>query len=288
MPLYTVAVVVAVILSFKNSGVIIDGLCALLFLNSFTGTLQSLMPYSAVWWSLATEIQFYLVLPMLGLCLRNRTWRMIAVAVLFAWAIAYAAVATDFSLVTNSQRFILNLSIPGRAPAFLFGIAGAWIVLRHGERLKAAAQKAIWLRSGGSDLLLLATLYALGLLLQKVTFRGFIPSEIAIPAWHLLESLLWTVVVLLVVLTPLRVQKLISNRVMVKLGTLSYSLYLIHIPVIFFGLGPLVRHGIPVDADLGLRAMAFGIVLALCVMMSAVTYRFIERPFLVRKAQIDR
>ncbi len=286
MPLYAAAVAAAVALSYSNAGALVDGLCALFFLNSFTGSVGSLIPYSAVWWSLATEVQFYLVLPLLGLSLRTRIGRIIGSAVLLAWAIAYAVVTTDDSLLSAGTRFRLNLSLPGRAPAFLFGIAGAWVVLHHGERIRVAMQKQAWLRNGGADLLLLASLCVLGLLLQKVTARGFISAEITMSAWHLAESLLWTTVLMLVVLAPLRTRAVISNRLMGILGLLSYSLYLIHEPILFLGLGPLVGRGIPLDIDLNLRIVAFGAAFILCISMSALTYRVIERPFLVRKAKI--
>ena len=214
--------------------------------------------------------------------------RMIGVAVLLVWAIAYAVLASDPSLLSGGARFRLNLSLPGRTPAFLFGITAAWIVLHYGEQIRSTLRKQAWLRNGGPDLLLLGSLFALGLLLQKVTYRGFIPSAITMPAWHLAESLLWTTVLLLVVLAPLRMRSVISNRVMGILGLLSYSLYLIHEPVVFFGLGPLLQRGVPLDIDVLLRIAAFAIVFTICVALSVVTYRLIERPFLVRKARIDR
>ncbi len=288
MPLYAATVVAAVAFSYSNAGAVIDGLCALVFLNSFTGSVTSLMPYSAVWWSLATEVQFYLVLPLLGPALRSRSGRTIGLSILVAWAFAYVVLASDQTLLSPSTRFRLNLSLPGRTPAFLFGIAAAWLVLRYGERIRDAMRQKIWLRNGGSDLLLLASLFALGLLLQKVTERGFIQSAITMPAWHLVESLLWTAVVLLVVLAPLRMRSVISNRAMGILGLLSYSLYLVHEPILFFGLGPLVARGVPLDVDLILRILAILAAVALCLGLSAITYRLIERPFLVRKAQVGR
>jgi peptidoglycan/LPS O-acetylase OafA/YrhL len=288
MPLYATAVAFAVYFNFRNADAVIEGFYAITFLNSITGTPGDLIPFSAVWWSLATEVQFYLALPLLGLCLRSRVGRAIGLATLVFWGVAYAAVALDPSLTSNALRFRLNLSIFGRAPAFLFGIGAAWLVVRQGDRIRTDAQSAAWMRNGGADLVLLATLFCLGVVLQYVTRYGFNAAETQIPAWHLIESFLWTLVVVLVVLAPLRLGKLISNRATGTLGLLSYSLYLVHEPILYLGLGPLVRRGIPVDAELTLRIAAFALAFVLCVALSALTYRFIERPFLVRKARIGR
>ncbi len=288
MPLYATAVVVSVLLCFDNPGILLDGLSSLFFVNAFTGASQSLMPYSAVWWSLATEIQFYLVLPMLGLCLRSRTGRWVGAAALVAWAIAYGVMVADPSLTSWTMRVNLSLSLLGRVPAFLFGIAASWLVSRHGERLRTIAQNSPWLRNGGSDLILFAVLFALGLLLREVTLRGFFPSELNWPLWHLAESGLWGAVIILVLLLPLRIKPLISNRPLATLGLLSYSLYLIHQPLLQYVIWTLQGNGFALHIDLMLRLATFIAAFLLCITLSAMTYRFIERPFLVRKARIDR
>lgn len=288
MPLYTFAVVVAVVLSAAKPTALVDGLRALFFLNSFTGTVASLVPYSAVWWSLATEVQFYLALPFLGLCLRSKTGRLVGLALLLAWVVAYAFVALNPGMLSTDARFRLSLSIFGRTPAFLAGITASWIVTRYGERIRSAMKERVWLRNGGSDGLLLIVLFGLGLVLQKITFRGFIRTEVSAPTSIIEESLLWTCVMLLVLLAPLRIGPLITNRVFTTLGLLSYSIYLIHEPIIFFGGIRLITRGVPLDVDLVLRGGVFAMTFLLCVVLSAITYRVIERPFLIRKARIER
>jgi len=288
MPLYATAVLVAVVLSRKNPNALIDGLGSLFFFNSITGTAGSLMPYSAVWWSLATEIQFYLLLPLLGFFLRGKIGRVVGLVALLSWAAATLILALNHGLVSNALHFRLSLSLFGRMPAFLAGIAAAWLVSRYGEQIRSSARNVAWFRNGGADLLLLVVLFGLGLVLQQVTYRGFIQTEVLVPASILYESLLWTAVLLLVLLAPLRVGRWITNRVFTTLGLLSYSLYLIHEPVLFYSLIRVVNRGIPVAEDLGLRTLVFAIAFLACVTFSALTYRFIERPFLVRKARIDR
>jgi len=288
MPLYTVAVITAVILCLDRENAAREGLLALFFLNSFTGTAMNLMPYSAVWWSLATEAQFYVVLPLLGPCLRSRSGRVLGAVALIAWAIAYLTLVSDREIVPLGPRLVLGLSLLGRAPAFLVGIGAAWLVSKHGDRIREAARSRRWLRNGGADALLLATLLGLGTLLQEVTRIGFFAADSSSPTWHVFESGLWGFVVLLVVLAPLRSLPLISNRALETIGMLSYSIYLIHEPMIHFGVLELVARDVPLQQDLVLRMMFIVGAAALCLGMSALTYRYIERPFLLRKARIDR
>jgi len=288
MPLYGTIVIISVALCLREPRAMIEGLQSLFFVNSVTGVAASLLPYSSVWWSLATEAQFYVVLPALGLCLRSRVGRALGLATLLCWAIAYVVVVNDHGLMSLGARLQLSLSILGRAPAFLSGIAAAAIMARHGPRIRAAVRSSAFLRNGGSDLLLVLALCLLGLLLQEVSFRGFFAAEIAWTAWHVAESALWASIILLVVLMPLRTKPLIANRLLGTIGLLSYSLYLVHHPILHFVLetGPALEFDL--EGNLLLRITAIAGAFLLSCALAALTYRVIERPFLVRKAQIDR
>jgi peptidoglycan/LPS O-acetylase OafA/YrhL len=291
MPLYSVAVLIAVILCAGMPDVLWKGLRALFFVSSFAGksvVIHALMPYSTVWWSLGTEVQFYLLLPFLGSSLRSKPGRIAGVLALIAWGVLYGAVTNDPSWMASESGLRFSLGLPGRAPAFLAGIAASWFVLRHGERIRTASRESAWFRNGGADLLLLVVLLALGSLLQHVSVLGFTAAEQQWPSWHLGESLLWSLVLVLVLLTPIRARRLISNRVFATLGLLSYSLYLVHVPVVLHVLGFLAERGVDFRRDPFSQAATLCVIFAISLGLSALTYRFVERPFLVRKARIDR
>src|SRR5262249_47236711 len=76
-------------------------------------------PFSDVWWSLATEVQFYAVLPLLALAFGRS--RRVTFALLAIYAMAYAAVAL-FLPVPPFEPWLRAQSIIGRGPLFLFGI----------------------------------------------------------------------------------------------------------------------------------------------------------------------
>jgi peptidoglycan/LPS O-acetylase OafA/YrhL len=95
-------------------------------------------------------------------------------------------------------------------------------------------------------------------------------------------------VLLIVLLFPLRTKALLSNRVMARLGVLSYSIYVLHQPLFHYTLQAwrlLFPH-----TEVGWNALTaswFALTTLTCVMSAGLTYRLIERPFLVRKARLD-
>jgi peptidoglycan/LPS O-acetylase OafA/YrhL len=140
------------------------------------------------------------------------------------------------------------------------------------------------LRLGGGDLILVGLFVALAVLLRTVAARGYLPSEIPPEqGWHLAEAALWGGVMLALLVLPLRLRGLVVNRWMTRLGLLSYSIYLVHMPVLHavFHTMPWLRPGVPRPWGAEVAAGVLAILATLCV--SLVTFRVIERPFLRRK-----
>jgi peptidoglycan/LPS O-acetylase OafA/YrhL len=182
----------------------------------------------------------------------------------------------------------LGVSLFGRAPVFLAGIVAAQAYIWYADALRSRFARIPWLRNGGADLVLLLLLAGLGYLLRWVVKAGPGPVETLNHGWHVLDGVLWALVLLVLMLAPLRTKRLFSNRALATLGTLSYSIYILHVPIITFGFQyawKTVLHG---SSGGTLPSAAVLAVLALvCFGASELTYRFIERPFLVRKARIE-
>jgi peptidoglycan/LPS O-acetylase OafA/YrhL len=94
----------------------------------------------------------------------------------------------------------------------------------------------------------------------------------------------WAAVVAVgLLLMPHRRLSLGRGNPLVFLGRISYSLYLLHVPVGLFVFMRLVRPWI-VDSRLRFASMQFvGVILVIAV--SALSYRFFEQPFLRRRAR---
>ncbi len=179
------------------------------------------------------------------------------------------------------------MGLYGRLPAFVIGIGAAWIYDRYGERLRVALSRQRWCSGGGADLTLIAVTYALGLLLREVAFAGFITAEFEWHWWHVAEAFCWAFIVLLVLVAPLKLALVFDSRLLKRAGVLSYSIYLIHAPLFFYILYPLRIRTPQVTERWNLTSLAaVALCIGLTLLLSSLTYRFIERPFLERKARI--
>jgi len=286
LPLYWFAVAVGAVLSAGAFADLGRAIPHALFLSSVAGWWTPLYPYSGVWWSLATEVQFYLLLPLLLLCRRWRHGGALGLALLAAVVVVHGLfLAGVIGARSQAGQVQLADSIIGRAPQFLIGGAAAWLYLRTRGALPAAPT---WWRNGGADLALFGALTALALELEWV-MAGGLEHFVTVPfqAWHILEALLWATVLLLVLVAPLRTKRVWANPVLEWLGLLSYSIYMWHLPIAWHVVIGLRHSGVPVPAGWSALGLVAALLIAsLCLGLSMLTYRFIERPFLVRKASL--
>jgi len=287
LPAYYTAVIVAMALSARRFGDVLQWWPFFIFTKALTPQ-DSLWPYSIGWWSLATEVQFYVILPLLALAFRSRPRILLVLAL---YALAYLSFeARLWHLPSLRWQLEMHSNVFGRSPLFAWGIFTAWLYRTHGDAIRARLAAVPWVRAGGADVALLVVFVALGFLLRWEVGWGFWDAEKPPRhAWHVAEGALWASVVLLLLLAPLRTKRLFVNGLLGGLGVVSYSLFLIHIPVMAISV-MMLRFGAPDSyrawnvQSLALTAALF----ALCVAASVATYWAIERPFLVRKARLDR
>ncbi|MFN8543129.1 MAG: acyltransferase [Candidatus Binatia bacterium] len=285
LPLYWTVVVVGMAITAQRPADLLRALPYLAFLNSVPNWVAPVYPYTTVLWSLATEAQFYVLLPLLPLLFGSPRRRRVGVAVLLVYAVAYAAfLAGRVEPWRPEAAFFLRGSVFGRGPLFLFGILAAWIHRRYGARIRSWRG---W-RPGLADGALIGCVLGLGCLLRELVFFGYKPwDQPPWYGWHLIEGVLWSAIVLLMLDAPLRLRPLLVNPVLARFGVLSYSIYLLHVPVWDVTLRAVrtVYH-----SRVGWSPLMAGWVTGASVvllLLSMLTYRFIEQPFLVRKARLD-
>jgi peptidoglycan/LPS O-acetylase OafA/YrhL len=284
LPLYWCVLVAGGVLAATRWEDVLRVIPHLVFANGVSPAVPKIHPYTDVTWSLATEAQFYLLLPALPWALASRGRRRLGWVVLGCGAAVYGALLGGaFIGLMGPAGWFVGLTVVGRAPVFVCGILAAWVYLRFGDRLRHWRPLAVW-----GDVALVGCFVALELLLRPVAREGFLRWEFPpYVAWHVVEGALWAAVLLLVIVAPLRLRRVFVSRAMAWLGLVSYSIYLLHWPMLL-GSGRLLRRAFPGAGWDGVGvAWLVGTVAAIGV-LSALTYRFIERPFLVRKASPRR
>jgi peptidoglycan/LPS O-acetylase OafA/YrhL len=230
--------------------------------------------WNGVWWTLPVEWNFYLVLPLLGFILGRARWGLVMALLVVAsvtiriacWHLLYDGVWEWF------LAYPLILQTPARIDEFAFGVVAAGLHLR---------------RAGGGTstrdlMLLLAGLACVFLLMGYLDGRGDIFVRADAPLIFVYATLAGAALALVVLAaaSPLPLARwLFGGRALAFVGTVSYSLYLWHNPLIgwLYPLWPGLPHG---AGGLGLRAL---VVVPASLVAAWVSYRLVERPFLVTK-----
>jgi peptidoglycan/LPS O-acetylase OafA/YrhL len=194
---------------------------------------QWLLSINGAWWTLALEVQFYLLFPMLIACFRRwgvRRSLLAALVLSLAWR-TWAWHAHDLS--TQVSAYFWCYALPGRLFEFVLGMAAAVAVARRRELLAVRWQRRYLLGIGGFA--------ALGVLVVSGWSR-FAP--VADILWGLtFFSLVMYAATCHAVRSPV-----CAGRALTGMGRISYSVYLLHVPMMaqvaklfpVLGLPPLV------------------------------------------------
>lgn len=243
-------------------GVTDVALHAVMFHNLVDENVSSINP---VFWSMPFEWQFYLLFPYLVLALlRQRPFLLLGVCM-------GIAVVTKLLVLAGGPEgwtHVLLAQLPFRIDEFVVGMIGANIAGAISPR--ASLRRCIfWIGS-----------LALG---GAVIYYG-----IAAPLWWTwnLDAVirsLWVEVAVVAILIGLSGDthlgvRLFANSVLVWLGTISYSIYLWHFPLLLWLRSTtLVRQrGVAFD-EMFTSLLTIG--LALVLVFSAISYYTVERPF---------
>jgi peptidoglycan/LPS O-acetylase OafA/YrhL len=195
---------------------------SLVFLQNFD--FQTFIAINPAFWSLAVELQFYLLLPFLGRMFRSRHWAWSLAGLLFV-SYLWRGLLYQYGAAHESQPAIQleAFTLPGFLGHFALGLAAARIRvldnpvgsgMRRVTVLGGAAlvivPTLLWIPAGSVDFSYLSLRG--DLLVRPVAALGFALMVLATASGG------W-------------VAKALAWRPLDWLGRISYSLYLIHIPV---------------------------------------------------------
>lgn len=233
-----------------------------------------------VYWTLPIEFSFYLCLPWVARILAraekrggDARWKTLAAVLLgsylLVWSYRYCAWRSFASSPVNTIVWATS-QLPGTFDQFMAGVAAACT-------LRWLRQDGVLLHPRASTLLLsagMAGVVAMIYFIDRI-YLVFWQGHWALFVWHSLTSAFVAVAVLGVALGGELSRRLFENPLVFWLGTVSYSVYLWHYPILRW-LKPWL------DAA-GLQLAGYlMVVVPLVLAASALSYYAIERPFLRR------
>jgi peptidoglycan/LPS O-acetylase OafA/YrhL len=175
---------------------------------------------NGVLWTLAVEVEFYCVFPLIWWCFKRRPWLTAAVMIGAAGAWRAALAACCYS--TIFPDYAENL--PGYLDIFACGMIAALIFTRYGERWQGSA----W-RFAGPPLALGGVAWLTALLVSLYNFR--LADQWA-SVWQIdrrpLLGAAFAIVALGFLTSPRWWQVLLDNTPLRFLAAISYNLYLYH------------------------------------------------------------
>lgn len=234
---------------------------ALFVANIDASTTLSINP---PFWTLAVEVQFYLLLPGLFLLLRSSDVKRAAWACLVGAVLSYGAHA-GLTSAGVLPEMVTTYSLLAHLPHFLMGLAtGAWWSLR-GQGRGVGPVGSCWVPA---VLLVLVLATPLDDLLQWPHARYNLPIVPALLCW-----------LIVLAAQPGAGRRGLASAPLRVLGALSFGIYLVHLPVLNLLARTFPLFGLDPQRDWALYG-ATGLVTS--VVLASLSYGLVERP--VRRA----
>lgn len=222
VPSYVLSIAVAIAVgyaTFASAGEAAKDIAThLLFIHTwFESTAGSI---NGVLWTLAVEVQFYAVFPLIWLAFKRSPY--VTAGVMIAAALAFRSWGASCCLHTHALLMYENL--PGFLDTFAFGMLAAHLYVRYREELRTAAFKA------AATATALAGFALLAYLLHSLWDVRALPDWPT--AWETLHRTVIGVSFFMMGLGSLLAyvwwQRILANPLLLFFAVISYNLYLYH------------------------------------------------------------
>jgi len=268
----------------ENSSSALQVLGQLLFVQGQTGG-PAVVPIGPAW-SIGAEVGFYILIPIAGWCALRFASRIDSIERRAALGVVAAGLTMLVSIALRAKAgdqysFAWLTSPPAIMYVFMPGVAIALAEPLLAARLRDNPRPAKLIAWGAfAFAALAAVVYAASDYDPRQTPIHHVLGQRALLAALCTGALILGLLVLQ--LGTDRAPRLFGNRLMLWMGERSYSFYLAHIWVLLE-----IDHALGDGESLATRVVLMTVVaLPLTTAIAALSYRYVERPFLERKRKV--
>lgn len=220
----------------------------LLFINSFFPEYAN--GYVPGGWSVSVEFIFYLFVPFLCTRIRNLDESIIfLISALIVSTLCYYII---YQYDTTPDHAFSYFNFTAQLPVFAMGITAYWSLRDKEENIKPG-------------------------ILMFLAFAIFLFCYIDIP-YHLLYSIM---LMMLVITQSKKAYRLFSNKILARIGKVSFSMYLVHFAIVYIYRRLEISNIIDVTNTANSMVniiLIYIVIAALAYFISNITYRFVEVP----------
>jgi peptidoglycan/LPS O-acetylase OafA/YrhL len=220
-------------------------------------------PFTGMFWAVKLELQCYLLFPALFWLLRNKGISPLIMVVVLAFILRSFAVLSAGAV----PRDVSYWTLLGRVDQFAIGMITAKLV----RNTRPSERSPFWILAGA--------LAAGGMLMAVNQSGGWIsqaPWRVLFPP---IEATVWMAFVISYLSIGARLPQFISS-ILVALGTISYSAYLLHSAAI----EAVIRHRLWIRwsgvAEVDAISTSILVVFPIVTGIATITYLLIEKPFM--------
>jgi peptidoglycan/LPS O-acetylase OafA/YrhL len=224
MPSYALSIVVAYAIGYAaivryDTTPLQEIVTHLLFVHTWWPTTYGSI--NGVLWTLAIEVEFYAIFPLIWWCFKRRAW--LTGAGMIAIALIWRIHARDCCANSDTMSLLVE-NLPGYLDIFACGMLSAWIFARHGRTLRASPASAAMPLLALAGTIVLARLL-IGMFDNRTVDQWQVALQIILRPVY---GISFAAIALGLLTAPVWARWILDNAPLRFLGIISYNLYLYH------------------------------------------------------------